>query len=76
MAAPDCSDWMRDLGCEMRRLREFLGLSQERLAQAAGASQGAVSRLEAGRGLGTSLLTAVRMQWGAPGSRGSIEGRR
>jgi transcriptional regulator with XRE-family HTH domain len=60
--APNWSDWMRDLGHETRRLREFLGLSQERLAKAAGVSQGAVSRLEAGRALRTPLLVAVRIR--------------
>jgi transcriptional regulator with XRE-family HTH domain len=53
---------MRDLGREVRRLREFVGLSQERLARASGVSQGAVSRLEAGRGLATPLLVAVRIR--------------
>ncbi len=62
MVAPDWSNWMRDLGREVRRLREFVGLSQERLARAAGVSQGAVSRLEAGRGLATPLLVAVRIR--------------
>jgi transcriptional regulator with XRE-family HTH domain len=60
--ASDWSNWMRDLGREVRRLREFVGLSQERLARAAGVSQGAVSRLEAGRGLATPLLVAVRIR--------------
>ena len=62
MAARDWSNWMRDLGREVRRQREFLGLSQERLARAAGVSQGAVSRLEAGRGLATPLLVAVKIR--------------
>ena len=62
MPARDWSNWMRDLGREVRRLREFLGLSQERLARAAGVSQGAVSRLEAGRGLATPLLVAVKIR--------------
>jgi transcriptional regulator with XRE-family HTH domain len=57
-------DWnrqMRDLGHDVRRVRRFLGLSQEQLAQMAGVSQGAVSRLEAGRGLATPLHVVVRI---------------
>jgi transcriptional regulator with XRE-family HTH domain len=45
----------------VRRVREFLGLSQEQLAKSAGVSQGAVSRLEAGRGLATPLLVVLRI---------------
>lgn len=55
------ADWMRALGRQVRRVREFLGLSQEQLAKSAGVSQGAVSRLEAGRGLATPLLVVVRI---------------
>ena len=54
--------WMRGLGRNSRRIREFLGLSQEQLARLAGVSQGAISRLEAGRGLATPLLVVVRIQ--------------
>ena len=54
--------WMRGLGKNSRRIREFLGLSQEQLARLAGVSQGAISRLEAGRGLATPLLVVVRIQ--------------
>ena len=62
MPARDWSNWMRDLGREVRRQREFLGLSQERLATAAGVSQGAISRLEAGGGLATPLLVVVKIR--------------
>ena len=55
------AEWMRTLGYQVRRVREFLGLSQEQLAKAAGVSQGAVSRLEAGRGLATPLLVVLRI---------------
>lgn len=54
-------DWMRGLGRQARRIREFLGLSQEQIARAAGVSQGAVSRLEGGRGLATPLLVVVKL---------------
>lgn len=53
--------WMRALGRQGRRAREFLGLSQEQLAAIAGVSQGAVSRLEAGRGLATPMLVVVKI---------------
>jgi transcriptional regulator with XRE-family HTH domain len=55
------AEWMRALGRQVRRVREFLGLSQEQLAKSAGVSQGAVSRLEAGRGLATPLLVVLRI---------------
>jgi len=52
---------MRELGRHKRRVREFLSLSQEELARRAGVSQGAVSRLEAGRGLATPLLVVLKI---------------
>jgi transcriptional regulator with XRE-family HTH domain len=52
---------MRDLGRRQRALREFLGFSQERLARLAGVSQGAVSRLETGKGLATPLLVVLKV---------------
>jgi len=57
----DWSRWMRALGRQGRRAREFLGLSQEQLAELAGVSQGAVSRLEAGRGLATPMLVVLKI---------------
>jgi transcriptional regulator with XRE-family HTH domain len=53
--------WMRELGQQLRRLRELLGLSQDQLARLAGVSQGAVSRLETGRGVATPLLTVLKI---------------
>lgn len=52
---------MRDLGGQISRVRAFLGLSQEQLASLAGVSQGAVSRLENGRGLATPLLVVAKV---------------
>jgi len=57
----DWPKWMRELGTRIRRVREFVGLSQEQLARLAGVSQGAVSRLEAGRGLATPLLVLMKI---------------
>jgi len=57
----DWQRWMRGLGRHKRRVREFLGLSQEQLARVAGVSQGAISRLEAGRGLATPLLVVMKI---------------
>jgi transcriptional regulator with XRE-family HTH domain len=59
------TDWegqlIRDLGKWTRRVREFLGYSQDRLAKLADVSQGAVSRVEAGRGKATPLLTFTKI---------------
>jgi len=54
-------EWLRAFGRQERRVREFLGLSQDQLARLAGVSQGAVSRLEAGRGLATPLLVVLKI---------------
>jgi transcriptional regulator with XRE-family HTH domain len=54
-------DWMRSLGRQARRVREFLGLTQDELGGRAGVRQGAVSRLESGRGLATPLLVVVKI---------------
>src|SRR2546429_9944045 len=62
-------DWregMRDLGRQLRRVREFLGLSQDQVARLAGVSQGAVSRLEAGRGLATPMMAVLKVHRGPP----------
>src|SRR5215468_11249359 len=58
----DWSAWMRELGRRLRRVREFLGLSQDQVARLSGVSQGAVSRLEAGRGLATPMLIVLKVQ--------------
>jgi transcriptional regulator with XRE-family HTH domain len=57
----DWPRWMRGLGRHTRRVREFLGFSQEQLARLAGVSQGAISRLEAGRGLATPIVVVVKI---------------
>jgi transcriptional regulator with XRE-family HTH domain len=58
---PEWREWMRDLGRQIRRGRELIGLSQEQLARLAGVSQGAVSRLETARGLATPTLVVLRV---------------
>src|SRR5256886_16048036 len=60
-ATIDWAQWMRELGSRIRHVREFVGLSQEQLARLAGVSQGAVSRLEAGRGLATPMLVILKI---------------
>lgn len=57
----DWSSWIKGLGKQARRVREFLGLSQEQIARLAGVSQGAVSRFEGGRGLATPLLVVMKV---------------
>jgi transcriptional regulator with XRE-family HTH domain len=57
-------EWMVALGARVRHLRELVGLSQEQLARQAGVSQGAISRLEMGRGLNTPLLGALKVYGG------------
>jgi transcriptional regulator with XRE-family HTH domain len=57
----DWAGWIKSLGKQARRVREFLGLSQEQVARAAGVSQGAVSRFEGGRGLATPLLVVMKV---------------
>jgi transcriptional regulator with XRE-family HTH domain len=59
--AIDWRAWMLAFGRQERRVREFLGISQEQLARLAGVSQGAVSRLEAGRGLATPMLVVLKI---------------
>lgn len=58
---PGWQEWMRQLGRQLRRTRELIGLSQEQLARLAGVSQAAVSRLEGGRGLATPLLVVLKI---------------
>lgn len=58
---PDWPKFIRDAGQRIRKAREFLGLSQDQLARLADVSQGAVSRVEAGRGMATPLLTFVKL---------------
>ena len=53
--------WMRDFGGHVRRVREFLGLSQQQLAHEARVSQGAVSHFESGRGLSTPFLGILKI---------------
>jgi transcriptional regulator with XRE-family HTH domain len=53
---------MRSFGLQLRRSREFLGLSQEEIARQAGVSQGAVSRLETAHGLATPMIVVLRIQ--------------
>jgi transcriptional regulator with XRE-family HTH domain len=57
----DWREWMRAFGRQERRVREFLGFSQDQIARLAGVSQGAVSRLEAGRGLATPMLVVLKI---------------
>jgi transcriptional regulator with XRE-family HTH domain len=57
----DWSSWIKGLGKQARRVREFVGLSQEQVARTAGVSQGAVSRFEGGRGLATPLLVVMKV---------------
>jgi transcriptional regulator with XRE-family HTH domain len=57
----DWVEWMRQLGKQKRRVREMLGLSQDEVARRAGVSQGAVSRLEAGRGVATPLVVVMKV---------------
>ncbi len=54
-------EWMRALGRRVRHVREFLGLTQDELGRTAGVSQGAISRLESGRGLATPLLVVMKI---------------
>jgi len=54
-------------------VREFLGLSQDQLARLAGVSQGAVSRLEAGRGLATPMLVVLKINLALRRSLGDVD---
>ena len=57
----DWKEWWHALGRQQRQIREILGFSQEQAARLAGVSQGAVSRLEAGKGLGTPMLVILKL---------------
>ena len=59
--AVDWRQWWQAFGRQNREIREFLGFSQQHLARLAGVSQGAVSRLEAGKGLGTPMLVILKI---------------
>jgi transcriptional regulator with XRE-family HTH domain len=72
---PEWRTWMRELGDRARRMREFLGLSQEQLARLARVSQGAVSRFEMGRGLGTPLLVALKIHAAIAARLGQVDAR-
>lgn len=65
--------WMRAFGRQARQVREFLGLSQEQVARMAGVSQGAVSRLEAGRGLATPLLVVLKINLAVGKALGTLD---
>lgn len=66
-------DWMIALGVRVRHLRELVGLSQEQLARQVGVSQGAISRLEMGRGMNTPLLLALRVYAGLTSAMRGID---
>src|SRR5437016_13311189 len=61
------------LGARERHLRELVGVSQEQLAKQVGVSQGAISRLEMGRGMNTPLLLALRVYGGLAGALRGID---
>jgi transcriptional regulator with XRE-family HTH domain len=69
----DWKEWMRAFGRQQRRLREFLGLSQDQLARLAGVSQGAVSRLEGGRGLATPMLVILKINLAIRGALREVD---
>ncbi len=54
--------WLSAFGSAVRRVRLFLGLTQQQLAQLAGVSQGSISRVERLAAAATPLLTVVRVQ--------------
>ena len=53
----EAQELIRDLGRWTRNVRELLGFSQDKLAKLAGVSQGAISRVEAGKGIATPMVT-------------------
>jgi transcriptional regulator with XRE-family HTH domain len=60
-SGPDWAGHIRRLGRLVRHARHVLTLSQVDLAKRSGVSQGGVSRLEAGKGLGTPLVTFLKI---------------
>src|SRR5262249_53541143 len=58
---PDWPKFIPDAGQRIRKARESVGVSRAKLARLADVSQGAVSRVEAGRGMATPLLTFVKL---------------
>ena len=58
---PTWRSWMAGVGRHTRRVREFVGLSQEQLARRAHVSQGMISRFERGRGLLIPFLGVVKI---------------
>src|SRR5262249_53501158 len=58
---PTWRRWMTDVGRHTRRVREFVGLSQDQLARRAHVSQGMISRFERGRGLLIPFLGVVKI---------------
>jgi transcriptional regulator with XRE-family HTH domain len=61
MERDDWRQWMAALGRRVRRARLFLKLSQAEVAQMAGVSQGAMSRLEHGKGLETPMSVVLKL---------------
>lgn len=61
MQREDWHHWMQALGNRVRRARLFLRLSQAQVANMAGVSQGAMSRLEHGKGLETPMSVVLRL---------------
>jgi transcriptional regulator with XRE-family HTH domain len=67
------NEWMRRFGRHVRRVREFLGLSQAQVAKRAGVSQGAVSRFESGRGVNTPFLAILKINVALAGELRRLE---
>lgn len=61
MTTDDWRQWMAALGSRVRRARVFLNLSQSEVAHLAGVSQGAMSRLEHGKGLETPMSVVLKL---------------
>ena len=61
IAKIDWRAWWQAFGKQHREIREVLGFSQEEHARLAGVSQGAVSRLEAGKGIATPMVVILKI---------------